>query len=291
MRFLYIVVFLIVGILTMPINAGSFQRSDVSFSSMETVRGDVILINIKADGSGAPPRVTWMNNDISLVNNPSRGLWQGFLAADLNSKPGSYEALVRTTSPDVEERFDIRINDTDYGVRNLTLPKEKVELDAESLKRVKEETAIISALWHAPKAAPAWMGGFLMPVDGEVVGTFGKRSVINNMERSPHTGLDQKGDTGDPVRAINKGKVVLTADHFFTGNSIFVDHGGGIISMYFHLDSIMVREGETVEKGEIIGLVGATGRVTGPHLHWGMRVNGSRVNPLTFVQLSSGLEE
>jgi len=290
MRFMYIVVFLMISLVTMPIEAKSFARSDISFSSDEMVRGDVILINIKA-GDGETPRITWMKKDVSLVLNPARSLWQGFLAADLNSKPGRYQVLVEMPSSDVKEQFDIQVNDMDYGVRNLTLPKEKVELDAESLKRVKEETAVISALWSAQKPIPAWKGNFLMPVDGEIAGTFGKRSVINNLERSPHSGLDQKGETGELVRAINNGKVALVADHFFTGNSMFVDHGGGIISMYFHLDKILVKEGDTVDKGQTIGLVGATGRVTGPHLHWGVRVNGARVNPLTLIDLSRGLEE
>ncbi len=290
MRFLSVVFLSLVSFLMTPVNAESLSVSDITFSSDKMARGDVILLTIRA-GREAMPRVTWMNKEIALVYSGTGAAWKGFLAADLNQKKGSYKALIQLSSSGFDKTFTIRITDKDYGVRNLTLPREKVELDAESLKRVKEEAAVVNALWGAQEPVPAWKGAFLMPVDGDVVGTFGKRSIINNMERSPHTGVDQKGETGTPVRAINSGRVVLIADHFFTGNSIFLDHGGGVISMYFHLDSALVRDGETVGKGQTIGLVGATGRVTGPHLHWGVRVNGARVNPLALIDMSRGLEE
>jgi len=290
MRFLYIVFLSVAAFLVTQANAEPPPVSDIAFSTQEMARGDIILLKIKA-GREEKPRVTWMAKEIALVYSEAGAAWQGFMAADLNQKKGTYSVTVRTTSSGIEKSFDIRVIDKDYGVRNLTLPKEKVELDAESLKRVKAETAVVSALWGAPEPSPAWSGIFLMPVDGDVVGTFGKRSIINNLERSPHTGVDQKGSTGTPVRTINNGRIVLIADHFFTGNSIYVDHGGGIISMYFHLDKVLVNDGDAVVKGQTIGLVGATGRVTGPHLHWGVRVNGSRVNPLTLIDLSRGLEE
>ncbi len=274
----------------MPVDAESLSVSDITFSSDRMARGDVILLSVRA-GREAAPRVTWMNREIALVYSEAAGAWQGFLAADLNQKKGTYKALIQLPSSGFDRTFTIGITGRDYGVRNLTLPSGKVDLDSESLKRVKEEAAVVNALWGAQEPVPAWKGAFLMPVDGEVVGTFGKRSVINNMERSPHTGVDQKGETGTPVRAINNGRVVLIADHFFTGNSIFLDHGGGVISMYFHLDKVLVNGGDTINKGQTIGLVGATGRVTGPHLHWGVRVNGARVNPLTLIDLSRGLEE
>jgi murein DD-endopeptidase MepM/ murein hydrolase activator NlpD len=213
------------------------------------------------------------------------------MPADLNQKAGVYQTVISMPSSDFREQFDIRVTEKDYGLRNLALPKEKVELDAKSLKRVKKEASVVNALWSASGAVPAWKGVFLMPVDGDVVGTFGRRSIINNLERSPHTGVDQKGEAGAPVRAINSGHAVLIADHFFTGNSLYLDHGGGIISMYFHLDKVLVNDGDAIKKGQVIGLVGATGRVTGPHLHWGVRVNGARVNPLTLIDLSKALEE
>jgi murein DD-endopeptidase MepM/ murein hydrolase activator NlpD len=166
-----------------------------------------------------------------------------------------------------------------------------VDLDTITLNRVKNEASIVNALWAVDITAPAWEGEFLMPVGGKVIGAFGKRSIINNNKRALHTGIDLRGKQGTPVKATNNGRVMLVADHFFTGNSLYLDHGGGIISMYFHLDKIMVEEGNTIKRGEIIGLVGSTGRATGPHLHWGVRINGARVNPLTLIELSKELGE
>lgn len=290
MRLVYILCFFVTGFLMIPTAANSVSDPDITFSSEEMDRGDVILLSIKA-GKDETPHVTWMEKEIPLVFNRSKSQWQGFLAADLTIETGHYKAVVQMPSSGLKKSFDIRVNDKDYGVRNLTLPKEKVELDEESLKRVEKESADIKALWDADITMPQWNSGFLMPVDGDVVGTFGKRSVINNLERSPHTGVDLRAGTGDPVKSTNKGKVVLVSDHFFTGNSVYLDHGGGVISMYFHLDKILVKDGDTVEKGQVIGLAGSTGRATGPHLHWGVRINGARVNPLTLADISTGLEE
>jgi len=273
-----------------PKDSNSLSGPHISFSSTDIARGDVILLSIKA-GMEETPRAIWMEKEVPLFFNRSSSLWQGFLAADLNSAPGTYRLVVQIPSSDFEKDYYLHIVDKDYGVRNLTLPKEKVELDTESLKRVEKESAEINALWKADITLPKWNSGFIMPVDGDIIGAFGKRSVINNLERSPHTGVDIKAGKGDPVKSTNNGKVVLVADHFFTGNSVFLDHGGGIISMYFHLDKILVKAGDIVEKGRIIGLAGATGRATGPHLHWGVRINGARVNPLTLVAISKGLEE
>lgn len=290
MRFLSALFLSAIVFMLLPGDARSLSDPDISISSKEMPRGDVILLNIKA-GEETTPRVIWMGKEISLVFNRSRGEWQGFLASDLNQKPGNYEAVVQTGSSGLERRINIHINEKDYGVRRLTLPKDKVELSAEALKRVKAEAAVVSALWKAKDTVPEWRGIFLMPVDGEVVGIFGKRSVINGMERSPHTGVDLSGNAGEPIKAVNNGKVILIADHFFTGNTVFLDHGGGIITMYCHLQKVLVKEGDRMDKGQVLGLVGATGRATGPHLHWGMRVNGARVNPLTLINLSKGLEE
>jgi murein DD-endopeptidase MepM/ murein hydrolase activator NlpD len=290
MKFIGFVFFLIISTIIMPGYARSSGDIDISLSSAEIARGDVILVDVKT-GEGDKPRITWLNKEIATVYNNLMGSWQGFIAADLTQKKGVYNAAIRIPSSGFEKTVKISVIDKDYGVRKLTLPKEKVELDAESLKRVNKEAAVVSALWSAGDHSPEWKGRFLLPVDGDVIGIFGKRSIINNLERSPHTGVDQQGETGNPVKSINNGKIALVADHFFTGNSVYIDHGGGIISMYFHLDKILVKEGDNVERGQVIGLVGSTGRVTGPHLHWGMRVNGARVNPLTLIDLSRGLEE
>ena len=117
------------------------------------------------------------------------------------------------------------------------------------------------------------------------MGAFGRRRVINGRPRNPHSGEDIAAPTGANVLATNDGIVRLTVDHFFSGKGIFVDHGLGLHSMYFHLSEISVVEGQFVRRGEVIGQVGASGRATGPHLHWGIRLNGARVDPYSLTTL------
>ncbi|GAB6271058.1 MAG: M23 family metallopeptidase [Smithellaceae bacterium] len=285
----YAVFFLAVCFLLMPLKSESSAETEVFFSSVSLVRGDLILITIKADIL-EKPQIIWRKKEIPLIYSQANASWRGFIAADLKQKPGVYKVVVQLPSSGFEKEFYIRVNDRDYGVRKLNLDPKKVELDAEALNRVKNEAAIVNKLWTADCQLPLWDDRFLMPVDKKIVGTFGRRSIINKRKRAPHTGVDISGKLGDPVKAIHNGTVMLVADHFFTGNSLYLDHGGCIISMYFHLDKILVKDGDQIEKGQIIGLVGATGRVTGPHLHWGVRINGARVNPLTLIELSRELD-
>jgi hypothetical protein len=271
-------------------HAEALSESDIYLSSRVIPQGDMSLIKIRAK-QGESVRVKWLEKDISLITDSSGTVWKGFLAADLQEEPGHYKVIVDTSHPVDRKEFEIEIVDKDYGVRNLTLPKEMVDLNEETLKRVRKEYAVINTIWEAPVSDPFWSDFFMRPVDGEVVGPFGRRSIINDQPRSPHSGVDLRGAEGTPVKAANEGKVVLTSRHFFSGNSIYVDHGGGIISMYFHLKEIKVKQDDMVHKGQVIGFVGSTGRSTGPHLHWGVRINGARVNPLSLCEKSMELEE
>lgn len=128
---------------------------------------------------------------------------------------------------------------------------------------------------------------FLSPVDGLLSSSFGRRRVLNGERRSPHSGLDIAADTGTPVANPAPGTVTLVGDFYFNGNSVFVDHGGGLISMMCHLSRIDVADGQRVARGDVLGLVGATGRVTGPHLHWSVSMNGNRVDPVQVMNLFS----
>jgi murein DD-endopeptidase MepM/ murein hydrolase activator NlpD len=268
----------------------ALSQSHIQISSSTIGQGDLCLIRIHVE-SGNIPQVLWMEKEVYLVSNHEKTDWYGFLGVDLNAKPGHYKVVVRMPGSVAVERFEVEIRDKDYGVRRLTLPRNMVDLDSGTLQRVKKESKRMNSLWEARRTAPEWSGPFLRPISGEVVGPFGQRSVINDQPRSPHSGIDLKGERGTPIRAINHGRVVLRADHFFTGLTVVIDHGGGIQSMYFHLDGIAVEKGDGVAKGHIIGFVGSTGRATGPHLHWGMRINGDRIDPMRLVALSQQLEE
>jgi murein DD-endopeptidase MepM/ murein hydrolase activator NlpD len=277
-------------IISCLLDANALTSSDIHISSDTISQGDMslLMINVK---KGEIPRVTWMNRSILLIPTHDKTCWQGFLVADLSEKPGNYKAHIKISQSSHEEVLGIKVVDKDYGVRRLKLPEKMVNLDEKSLKRVNNESAKLRKIWKAPASDPLWSGPFLKPIDGEVIGPFGRRSIINEQPRSPHTGVDLRGNRGTPVKASNNGKVVLTADHFFTGKTVILDHGGEILSMYFHLDKIVVQKDDIVRKGDIIGHVGSTGRATGPHLHWGIRINGARINPMRLITISRELEE
>jgi murein DD-endopeptidase MepM/ murein hydrolase activator NlpD len=182
----------------------------------------------------------------------------------------------------------VRIGEYPYPVQHIEIADEgKVNLSAEDLARAQREGARVEALWElrTPRR-------FTLPLapplaDLPAGGRFGSRRFFNGEPRSPHTGADYGAAAGTPVMAVADGRVVLAADHFFSGKSVFLDHGDGLVSMYFHLAGLAVEEGEEVGRGEIVGTVGATGRATGPHLHVGLRWRGARVDP---AQLLAPLE-
>lgn len=177
------------------------------------------------------------------------------------------------------ERLPVRVGRYPYPEQRLEVPEKMVSLSKEDLARVERENARIALLWPRETAvrfalplAPPLPPGY----SGE---RFGSRRVFNGQPRSPHNGIDFKVGAGTPVTAPADGVVVLAESHFFAGNSVFVDHGGGLVSMCFHLADLPVRVGQEVRRGEVIGHVGGTGRATGPHLHFGLRWHGARIDP------------
>jgi len=260
----------------------------VRLSPSEIPQGDPALIRVELK-QGETPHVWWMEREVYLVRG-GQTRWYGVLGVDLKTKPGTYPLVVKVSPGPAETKLDVTVVAKDRGVRRLTLPKAMVDLDEPTLERVRMESAVMDKVLAAPATPPAWRGPFRRPVEGSVVGPFGQGSVINEAPRSPHSGVDLKGERGTPVVAMNHGRVVLVADHFFSGRSVVIDHGGAVQSMYFHLDKVLVQEGDVVATGDVIGLLGATGRATGPHLHLGVRVNGARVDPLALVSISENME-
>jgi len=220
--------------------------------------------------------------------------WLELLGVDMDQKPGDYVLVLSLSLADgrkVKREVRVRIARRDYGTDHLTLPPEKVELTPEALAQVQADQQALAQAWRTPSLEAWWSGAFIRPVPGEVSGQFGRRRVINGERKSPHTGQDLRAVMDEPIKASNAGRVALVRDCFFSGNSVVLDHGLGLYSMYFHLDQAKVKEGDRVEKGQVIGLAGMTGRATGPHLHWGFRLLGARVDPdaILALPLGSGL--
>jgi len=184
--------------------------------------------------------------------------------------------------------YMVEVVSASFGTETLKLPKEMVDLDPPTLARVEKEQEQFKAIFNKSDHQRLWQDDFIVPTEGKPMGMFGFRRIMNGQPRNPHTGEDIRAPLGAPVLASNDGKVIMVGDFYFNGNSIVIDHGLGLFSMYFHLSKINVKEGERVKKGEIIGEVGKSGRATGPHLHWGVRLNGARVNPFSLVEKKLG---
>ena len=282
---LLVAVWLLIGANT----SMALPKPEIIVSSESIFQGDVGLLKVRTAG-GETPQALWMNQELFMAPYGDGKTWHGFFGADLKLKAGSYPLVVKTASTGFRKQIDVRVSSKDFGVRQLTLPKEMVDLDAVTLERVKREAAIMKEVLEAPPTPPQWKGPFVKPVNGEVSGTFGQASIINGMTRSPHSGVDLKAERGTPIVSINSGRVVLTGEHFFNGLFVVVDHGGAIQSMYFHLDKILVQQGDRVTKGQVLGPLGATGRATGPHLHFGIRINGARIDPMEFMKVNEVME-
>jgi len=174
----------------------------------------------------------------------------------------------------------------EFPVERLKLPPDRVFLKSEDIVRVEKEKDEMEGIWKNIDKDSYIDGDFILPVTGEVRENFGLRRIINGEPRSPHTGVDIIADEGNPVFAPNNGRIIYKKDTFFGGNSLIIEHGAGLYTIYFHLKDILKEKGELVKKGEVIGTVGKTGRASGPHLHWGARLLGARVNPLYLLDIS-----
>ncbi len=179
------------------------------------------------------------------------------------------------------------IRSREFRVQRLTLPKPMVDLDPEAERRAATEAGRLRTLYQTVSPERLWHGRFARPVGGDDPGEgFGSRRIINGQPRMPHSGVDFAAERGAPVMAANRGRVALVGDFFFAGRLVVLDHGLGLYTLYFHLDRADVAEGTLVERGEPIGVVGATGRATGPHLHWGAQLGASRVDPLGLLSMA-----
>jgi hypothetical protein len=210
------------------------------------------------------------------------------IGIDLDMETGksfSVIARVKRDGKTTQKKQSIALEDSKYEVQTLTLPPEKVNPSDENLKRIERENKELAALWHVVTPDRFWHGDFHQPVSGIVLEKFGGRRVINGQARAPHSALDQRAPEGTPIYAINAGKVIFEEEQFFGGNVTVIDHGQGVYSMYMHQSKQVVKVGDMVETGQKIGEAGATGRATGPHLHWGVRVDGARVDPTKLLAL------
>ncbi len=223
----------------------------------------------------------------ALAASAAGGAWSAWLGVDLDEAPGDRALPLRLRFDDgrmTESSLDLTIEPRSYPETRLTVENRFVELGPDDQQRAAEEAAEIARIYATTTPAPLTSGPFTIPVEGATGGrNFGHRRFFNDQPRAPHSGADLRAAEGTPILASNAGRVVLAKPLFFSGNAVFIDHGMGVYSVYLHLSEFRVAVGDHVESGQVLGLAGATGRVTGPHLHWGVRIHGARVDPFTVV--------
>ena len=260
----------------------------VSFSSHDLKQGEVLLVNVDDISGISTLSGTMFNKPVNFYKNSTGKKYTALVGIDMDTQPDRYKLTLNLEDRKGKKTmkgYRIRVKPANFGTQKLTLPPSKVTLDEETLKKVEIEKEKIGKVWDIFTEGRLWDGKFIPPVAGNMSDNFGLRRIINGEQKSPHTGFDVDASEGAPVQASNSGRAIFTDDQFFSGKTLIRGHGLGLFTMYFHLSEILVTDGANVKKGEVIAKVGKTGRATGPHLHWGVRLNGARINPLSLINL------
>ena len=242
--------------------------------------GGLVVISVNAVNTKPAPVVMFGNRRALVLSADDK--WVAIVGIPLDQSPGKAEAIVRAEGQE-PATIVFEVQPHAYREQRLSVNRSYVDLTEDQLNRVGRERKIIdSALtnWRDVSLTDLSLN---TPVDGPRSSSFGLRRFFNDQPRSPHKGMDIAAPLGTPVVSPGAGTVTATGDYFFNGNTVIVDHGQGFVTMYCHLDTIGVEEGQRLQAGTRIGKVGATGRVTGPHLHFGTYLNGTAVDPALFL--------
>lgn len=262
----------------------------LALSSSTETQGNLMELTVRSAQPLSELKGSWAEHEISFWSDERKeSTRRAFVGVDLERAPGKYTLALEAKLAGGEAIRCSAVVDVSAGhfaVEKLSLPEKYVEPRAADLERANRERTRLKEIFAPITAERLWRGRFRLPLDGDFHGAnFGRRRVLNGEPGSPHTGVDFPAPAGTPIHAAQRGIVVLAEELFFSGNTVIIDHGLGIYTFYGHMESLAVREGDAVEAGAVLGRVGATGRATGPHLHWGLTVNQARVNPLDIVRL------
>lgn len=237
------------------------------------------IVSITLDQSGATaPTVLFQNKSAMTIQN-AQGEWIAVIGVPLDQS-SPIELAVN------DKKISLPINDFPYEEQHIEIKeKRKVNPQKNDMTRISHEYNQMTPVYKSfnDGLANNW-NSMLKPVDGPYSSAFGLKRFFNGQARKPHSGIDIAAPEGTPIKAPADGTIVLTGDFFFNGNSVFIDHGQGLISMMCHMSRIDVKEGDVIKQGDLIGAVGKTGRATGPHLHWTVSLNNARVNPKLLLR-------
>jgi len=257
----------------------------IAVSTNTPVSGDPVVVEIAANGAVDNLILRWKGSGWPM-REIAPGRYEGLIGIDLDDPAGPAVVAAEgfLDGARVRAEAEVTISLRKFAVQELTLPKGMAEFDNATLHRIEVEAAALSRRFSRV-THPRWRAPFLPPVEEYRPTNFGSRRVINGDPRMPHSAVDLRLPDGTPVRAIADGQVAFAGEQFFGGKSVVLDHGGGVFSFYYHLKEFTVAEGREIARGDRIGAVGAPGRATGPHLHFGVRVPGGRVDPTRLLAL------
>lgn len=248
-----------------------------SLPKNNAVPGGIATIKLNIASKSPAPRAIFKKR--RLMVKEKNKLWYAIVGIPLNTKAGKYFITISNG-----KKYPFTVKEKKYKTQYLTIKnKRKVNPTKKDIERIIKEKKIVKAIFKKWRNISNVQTEFIAPVDGPFSSPFGLRRFFNKQPRRPHSGLDIAAASGTPIHAAAEGIISNTGNYFFNGNAVFIDHGQGLITMYFHLSKIMVKAGQKVNQGDVIGKVGMTGRVTGPHLHWSVNLNNTRVEPTLFL--------
>jgi murein DD-endopeptidase MepM/ murein hydrolase activator NlpD len=264
---------------------------ELRVSAAFPTQGTLLIAEVRSAKSVTDIAGKWTDRDISFwqETGPSvrTNVWRALLGVDLEQGAGDYKFSITGKSADgaalaCEAPITVRVGK--FPTERLKVAPNFVEPNPEQAAKAAEDQKKLRAIYATATPEKLWTGPFRIPLDGvKTGGNFGKRRVLNGKSNSPHSGVDLPSPTGTPVHAAQSGRIVLAEELYFAGNTVIIDHGFGIYTLYGHFSEIDAKVGDEVKVGDVIGKVGATGRVTGPHLHWGLEVDRARVNAMEIV--------
>lgn len=242
--------------------------------------GDPFLVKVFSNPT-SPAAV--LNGRELLFSSCGKGCYLALGALGVDARPGKYEIAVAVGSE--RKSLALEVLKTEFPVQRLTLPEDKVFLSPEDQGRAQMEAMAFEKIWKTVTPEKRWEGSFIMPLGKDFSTGFGVNRIMNEKKTSVHRGLDIRGSEGEEIQAANTGRVVLAGDTFYGGNTVVIDHGLGVYTVYMHLSGFNVKDKEYIAKGSVVGYVGMTGRATGPHLHYGVKINTVTANPVSVSKL------
>lgn len=262
----------------------------ISVTPAKIPTGGVGLVRVEGLQEGDEVTGTFAGEAIPF--HPAPGMATALFGVDLDVKPGklNVRAKIRRGGKTIDMVQSITVFDGKYPEQRITVPPDKDSSDDPELgRRIMREAKALAVIWPDWTGERLWSGAFAPPSAGELR-RFGSKRIINGTPRRAHSGADLPGKMGDPIRAMADGRIVFVEDQFFGGLTTVIDHGHGLYSMYMHQSKADLKPGDPVKKGQKVGEVGSTGRSTGPHLHWGIRLLGARVDPAKLLELGKELD-